>query len=725
MAPRHRLFPFAKTSCAVAALAAVCNVWAQTPPTTEPKPASAELTPQKVTVTGQMIAAPLKVGGFADEALAKTPVAASVLTENRLRDTGAKTISDLTRLDAAVSDAYDAEGYWNAIAVRGFVVDGRFNYRRDGLPINGETTIHLGNKSSLEVLKGVSGMQAGTSAPGGLLNFVVKRPTNRLRGAMLEARDSGSVGISADIAERFGTDDAVGLRVNVAHDTLKPAVRDARGTRRLASVAADWRATPDTLLEAEVESSRQSQPSVPGFSLLGNRVPDAAAVDPRINLNNQAWTTPVVLAGTTASLRVQQNLTRQWRATVHGMTQRLKNDDRVAFPYGCSSELVFDRFCSDGSVDIYDFRSDNERRRSDALDVSVSGPMMLGTTQHAITVGMLATRFTSRFNAQAFNFAGVGNIDGSVAVPAAPDLTDENTNRRERSTELYARNAITLAPAWRVWMGLRHSQLNRASVRTDGSRATSYQQSFTTPWLALTHQATPQTMLYASVGQGIESDVAPNRSRYTNAGQALPALKSQQVEIGVKHDGDTLDASAAVFDIRRPQATDIGPCDVAGSCTRQIDGTARHRGAEALVSWRLGDLTLHASGMLLDAKRQGAADASANGLRPTNAPRYTARLHSSYNVPALPGLALMASVVHESDRMALPDNSASIPAWTRLDLVARWRQALSDNTQLTWRLGLDNATNTRAWQEAPYQFGHAYLFPTAPRTVRLSLHVAF
>ena len=62
--------------------------------------------------------------------------------------------------------------------MRGFVIDNRFNYRRDGLPINAETSIPLDNKVQIEVLKGTSGMQAGTSAPGGLVNFVVKRPTD-------------------------------------------------------------------------------------------------------------------------------------------------------------------------------------------------------------------------------------------------------------------------------------------------------------------------------------------------------------------------------------------------------------------------------------------------------------------------------------------------------------------------------------------------------------------
>jgi iron complex outermembrane receptor protein len=66
------------------------------------------------------------------------------------------------------------------------------------------------------------------------------------------------------------------------------------------------------------------------------------------------------------------------------------------------------------------------------------------------------------------------------------------------------------------------------------------------------------------------------------------------------------------------------------------------------------------------------------------------------------------------------DASVRIPGWSRLDLNARWR-VQTGTTALTFRAGLDNATDRRAWREAPYQFGHAYLFPLAPRTWRFSV----
>jgi iron complex outermembrane recepter protein len=683
-----------------------------------------------------MIRGPLAITGFGDTPLARTPIAASVLNEMRLRDAGARSLSDLTRLDAGVSAAYDADGYLPTLSVRGFTVDNRYNQRRDGLPINGETLIGLANKRSLEVLKGTSGMQAGTSAPGGLVNYTVKRPTARVRSASLELREHGDVVVGTDLSERFGDSQAFGVRVNAEHQRLAPAVRDAQGTRWLGALAADWRPTPATRLEVEAERSHQSQPSVPGFSLLGNTLPSARSVDPRINLNNQAWTLPVVLNGTTASLRATHTLGNDWRLQAHAMQQQLVNQDRVAFPYGVYDPATFecapcDRYASDGTFTLWEFQSDNERRRTRALDLNAEGSLTTGPLKHRVAVGVLGTQHRARFGQQVFDIAGTGNVAGTLATPRSAGTVDENTDRNERSTELYVRDALEITPQFSAWLGLRHVRLDRRAVRTDGSRPTAYVQSFTTPWLALSYRLTPQTMAYASAGQGIESDVAPNRSRYTNAGQPLPALRSRQTELGVKHDGQQLDASMAVFDITRPAASDLGACDgTAGSCTRAIDGSARHRGAEALVSWHDGqNLTLHGSVMVLDAKRRGAADAATNGLRPVNVPKHALRAQVAYALHALAsGLSATVGVVHEGPRAALPDNTASIRAWTRLDVGAKLVQnnALgAQGTTLTWRVGVDNATNARAWKEAPYQFGHAYLFPLAPRTVRMSLQAAF
>ena len=68
----------------------------------------------------------------------------------------------------------------------------------------------------------------------------------------------------------------------------------------------------------------------------------------------------------------------------------------------------------------YDFRSDNEKRRSDALDLQLAGTLRTGSVTHSLSSGVLFTRFESRLGGQAYNWVGVGDISGTAVVPPNP-----------------------------------------------------------------------------------------------------------------------------------------------------------------------------------------------------------------------------------------------------------------------------------------------------------------
>lgn len=678
--------------------------------------------------------APASVAGFGPGPAARSPLQSLTLGNGALADAGVQDLAGLVRLDASVGDAYNAEGYWSILSMRGYTLDNRFNYRRDGLPINAETSLALEAVERLEVLKGTSGIQAGTSAPGGLVNLVVKRPDRDRRDARLEWRETGNVLAAVDLGQRFGADGAFAVRLNLAAERLDPVQRDTRGRRSVAALAADWQAGPATLLQLEAESSRQRQPSVAGYSLLGNRVPGFDVVDVRRNLNAQPWRQDVEFDGDTASLRWQQRLGANWRFSLHALQQRLHTNDRTAFPYGNHDPATFDcdpcdRFAPDGRFTYWEFISDNERRTSQALQAMLSGSVKSGAVEHQLEAGVLRTRYRGRFNDQVFDIAGTGAIDGSLVTPRSSGFLDANTDRDERGAEVFVRDAMAIGAHWQLWLGLRHSMLERQSRRTspdgDGSlRATDVRTNETTPWLALARQLGPRTMLYASWGRGLETDVAPNRARYTNAGALVP-LASRQFEIGLKHGDDRVEAALTLFDIDRGVAADFGACGAAATCTRERDGSARHRGIEAAWQGSAGIFGWQASALWLDAERRGSRQAGVNGVRPVNVPATSMRLGGEVRPPSWPGLALLAALHAEGERLVLPyDASVRIPGWSRLDLGLRWRQTLGGST-LTWRVAVDNATDRRAWKEAPYQFGHVYLYPLAPRTWRASVAAAF
>ncbi len=196
--------------------------------------AFAQQSPNEITIVAEPS---VKVSGFDGASQQELPISVAAFDNATLRDVGAQRITDVLRLDASVSDSYNLPAYWDKLSVRGYALDNRYNYRREGLPISAETIIPMDNKERIELLKGTSGIQSGTSAPGGLVNYVVKRAPSSadktVRDVTLSYGPGNNRLTAADLGGRFGEDARFGYRFNVAHEDLDPYIRDTKGHRNL------------------------------------------------------------------------------------------------------------------------------------------------------------------------------------------------------------------------------------------------------------------------------------------------------------------------------------------------------------------------------------------------------------------------------------------------------------------------------------------------------------
>ncbi|MDB5838570.1 MAG: TonB-dependent siderophore receptor, partial [Herminiimonas sp.] len=324
------------------------------------------------------------VGGFSEAPLLETPASITVFTRRQMQDLNIRQTSDAMKFDASVNDSYNAIGYAEQFSIRGFTLDNSSSYRKDGLPIPADAPVPLENKERIEVLKGLAGLQAGQAAPGGILNFVTKRPTNTpLRSVTVEASERGTLYGAADLGGRF--DDArFGYRINAAAQQLRSYVRGADGNRQFVSGAFDWRIAPEALVQLDFDYQRRSQLSVPGFQLFnGTDLP--TGIDARTMLNNQPWSKPVTSRSSNIGLRVEYQLNADWRASLALNRHAFKRDDYAAFPYGCASANLFPGFCANGDFDVYDFQSTNESKSPLASQALIQGTLVTGALQHAVT----------------------------------------------------------------------------------------------------------------------------------------------------------------------------------------------------------------------------------------------------------------------------------------------------------------------------------------------------
>lgn len=678
----------------------------------------------------------------------KAPVQAESFSQQALEDIHASRLSDLARIDASVSDNASTIGFWDILNIRGFKLDNAHNYLREGLPINAETLLPLDNKSHVELFKGTSGMQAGSSSPGGLVNLLVKRPQEHVAALGLSYTQSGNVLSTIDVGDRFGPvstsgQRAVGswgVRINAANERLNSPVANTAGHRSLLAVATDIQLRQGQTLEFEIEHSQRSQVAVPGFSILGKQVPSASSISPNINLNNQAWTQPVNLNGNTGTLRWRSQWNENWTSAITYGEQQLRTDNRAAFPFGCIKEFVFTHFCGDGSFDVYDFQSNGETRTTRVLLGELVGYVSAGGLQHQLNFSVQRQIHATDTRPYANQWVGQSNISGTLPALAGNNSTPlAGTNRHERSSEFTLRDSITFNDNWRAWGGLRHSRIRRQSFNTDGSNATQINRNVTTPWLAVGYTLAPKTQAYASWGEGVELAFADGNNRYSNAGQILPTLKSRQLEVGIKGqtrlmppfafsrndlDGWSLNWGADLFQIIKPQEDKVNNAYV-------VDGKTRHRGLEANARLQHQQWFGYTSLMLIKAERSGSSVSERNGQVPVNVPinaltlggGYTFHLASSQNGDNRL-LTLQANIVREGHRWLDDANSMRIPSWTRTDLGLNLNQTLAQR-ELTWRLHVQNVFDVRAWQTAPHTYGHMYLFPLASRTVTVSLEAKF
>lgn len=713
--------PVAVSVFSLTALCAAIHAHAETPTIT---PSADELPAIGVSASIVKRSARADIAGLGDLPAWQTPVQAQTFGADTMKDAGMARLSDLSKLDASTTDSYNTTGYWDYLTIRGFKLDNAYNYRREGLPVSAETRLLLDNKAAVELLKGTTGLQSGVSSPGGLVNLLVKRPTAApQRSVEVGLDDAGAQRGALDVSTRFGADGAVGLRVNAAASRLNTHIDNTKGRAYLLAVATDWRVSADTLLEAELEHSLTSQPSVPGLSLLGDTLPSDKAYRRSLNLNHQAWTQPVELQGLSGSLRWRQNLGQGWDSSVMYGFQRLQMDDRAAFPYTCDLESLGDRFCSNGTTDLYDYRSEDERRHTQALKAELNGRVQWGGLQHQLRFSVLRSLYDTDIKNQAFNLSGNLPVGApKTPLPAQPDAIYAGTNRWERSTEWSAMDHIRFSDNWQAWVGLRHTQLSRSSVQTDGGEAIRLSQNVTTPWLALGWTVAPQTQAYLSWGQGIEMNAAPRNTGLDNPGQVLPALKSRQTELGIKgqHSAGRISGQwgANLFLISRPLAEEVNN-------RFQYDGKAEHRGLEGFWQGRFGAWGLAASAMILDAERRNSADATLNGKEPVNVPRQTVKLSGSHTWAAPLPVTLQMDLIHEGPRAVTDDNRVKLPSWTRTDLSLRAVQSLGGPYNITWRVAVHNLFDVRAWRESPKEFDHYYLFPMARRTVMASAQIDF
>lgn len=270
---------------------------------------------------------------------------------------------------------------------------------------------------------------------------------------------------------------------------------------------------------------------------------------------------------------------------------------------------------------------------------------------------------------------------------------------------------------------MRHTSIEQfgAGSATDPLRKR-YDKSKVNPTVGLIYKPIPQGTMYVSYAEGIEQGGVVDGANYTNNGEQLAPLTSEQVEAGVKWEiGRDALVTAALFQIDKGLEIDRDNGD--GTRTRVQDGRQVHRGLEFTASGQVTPQLKFLAGLaFLDPEIQKTDNAALNGKKPQGVPDWQANLFVDYALHSwLPGLTVNGGLYY-GGRKAIDSGSLWFAdSYVRLDAGFKYTQKLAHGQDATYRLTIENLTDEEYLASTAFgslQFG-------SPRTVSLSASFSF
>lgn len=703
---------------------------------------TAEATLPEIVVSApeQDTAATASVGGFNEAPLLETPASVQVFTEQQMEDRGIRSTTDVVRFDASLNEAYNAIGYAEQFSIRGFALDNFASYRKDGLAISSDASIPLENKERIEILKGLAGLQAGIATPGGIVNYVTKRPTDApMRSATVAASERGTLYGAVDLGGRF-EDERFGYRINAAAERLRSYVEGADGERQFVSGAFDWRIAPGTVLALDLDYQHKSQVTAAGYQLIGGTALPTG-IDPTVNLNNQPWTRPVETDTGNIGLRLEHRLSDSWKTTLAANWHKLQRDDYAAFPWGCGADGLYPGFCSNGDFDVYDYQSENESKTVVGTQALIQGLVHTGHVQHAVTFGVSSERRKDNYGDCVYGtvrddcYGSVPNGSSNIYNPRIVDPSDITTGpvilrRDEKEHSFFVQDILSLTNTVKLHAGLRYVTTERSQFNSSGILKRRYDEDHVLPNLALVFTPRSNLSVYGSYSEGLEhGGIAPIST--TNRDDVLDPMKSTQYELGFKVNVlSGLDVSAAVFYIKKPNEYSkfSGVDPVWGSNLYEYvsSGDAEHRGLEFTAQGRLTKRVLIGAGLMaLDTKTAGTDDPAIEGKTVPNVPDFKSVVYVDYSLAEVEGLSVNGSWNYTSSKVFSPNTltTAKVPGYHVFGAGLRYVTEVAGQAT-TLRFNVHNLFDRFYWRDASPLLG-GYLLPGAPRTFSLSAQVDF
>ncbi|EUC16365.1 UNVERIFIED_ORG: iron complex outermembrane recepter protein [Burkholderia sp. CF145] len=641
-----------------------------------------------------------------------TPFSTHVVTSEEAQDLFANTANDLFQYDPAVSiTGTNAIGENSTFNVRGMPIDTLNSIKVDGQSFpSWDTDLALEPFEQVELLKGLSGFMYGFGSPGGIVNYVLKRPTDTpYRSFSVGYQSAGVFSEKLDVGGRFGTDDRFGYRFNLVNEEGNTAEANGHLRRQVASAALDFRITPDLTWTVDAFYTKRKQEGTIFGLMFGSDaggIPDASLVTHNLSQPQNYYQVEMASFGTGLDYRLSEN----WHASVkyRFAKENRTNSDSLLYVYNTAGDYSNTLYAA---MTRYFYQN---------VDAMVEGKFNTGSIKHDVVFGAgYQSQVTEYDNSEGWNDGyslGVGNIYSSTFLTNADVHIGENLYKQSRTTQaaVYASDTVQFTPRISALLGLRYTQFHQFTYDPTGATTANYSASPVTPTVALMYKTDPYSTLYVSYVQSLEQGGSAANTNL-NYPATFGPLRSKQYEVGFKTDRSKWGANLALFRV------DQGYYYTNSANIFVQDGTKRYTGVDASGWLQLAsDWRVMGGVMWLDTKAVDIDDPTIEGKRIYGAPRWTVTGRVEYNPSYMRRLTLAFGGRYVSDMAVDAANTQFVPAYTVFDLSGKYETRIAGK-EVTFRAGINNLLNRRYWTTA---WGY-YVSPSATRTAVASATMQF
>lgn len=616
------------------------------------------------------------VGTRTETDLELVPQNIQVLPEALIRDQAARQVTDLYRSMSGVS-AFSYSG----VTFRGFRQDEILYDGVRGDPFNGFAVPQLFNVQEVQLLKGSSGALYGSSAPGGLINYVTKKPQRTAKNQLelgLGNDDfwQGSLELSGPLTEQQA------YRFGYYRDSEQPFRWNTKVENDILDLGYLIDITDSTSLTLQYNTLTQDYQ--------GARLRGVPTDDQGNFIGDRAWnhneaTDFQSLEADVWQVRADHEFNSNWRTD---LTWRHYDNTEL--------QNYHEPFCSfdtdgDGVVDYCRRQFRDQRRENTADSITWNNIVEFSTLglNHQLLIGADTMTQDSYFLGrnvapieQGGKAVGISLINPVYGLTSAADYDIDSIKSSPTDTTavrqgFYLQDQLDLTSSWNLLLGVRWDSFedknNMDSSKVDGNDSS---------WrVGSTYQLTDWVRLYVLKGTGFSPQATA--SQVPEVGGPFEAEQSSIIEAGARFSllNDAIRLNLATYEMVRNnilQADSRGDVGGDGRDDQIALGEVKSKGVELDL---LGDLTdswvLNVNYAYNDTRIVESTSAITNavGDKFANAPQHQVGVWSRYELDGI-NSAIAAGMDYVSDQLSI--DGQQVKSYTVFDMSwqTRWQQWL-------------------------------------------------